>query len=54
MGLEYNTILVLIDKFIKWGYFIAYIKKILAEDLTRVYIKEVFIRYRVLVKIISD
>jgi hypothetical protein len=50
----YNAILVIVDKLIKWGYFIAYIEEILAEDITRIYIKEVFIRYRVLNKIILD
>ena len=40
------------DKLIKWGYFIAYIEKISAEDVARIYIKEVFIRYRVLSKVI--
>jgi hypothetical protein len=29
-------------------------EEILVEDITRIYIKEVFIRYRVLGKIISD
>jgi len=43
-----------VDKLIKWGYFIAYIEEILAENVTRIYIKEVFIRYRALDKIISD
>ena len=38
----------------KWGYFIAYIEEILVEDIARNYIKEVFIRYRVLIKIILD
>ena len=42
------------DKFIKWGYFITYIEEILAEDIVQVYIKEVFLRYRVLNKIILD
>ena len=50
----YNTILVILDKLIKWEYFIAYIEEILAEDIARIYIKEVFIRYRALIKIISD
>jgi hypothetical protein len=50
----YNTILVIVDKLIKWGYFIAYTKEILVEDIARIYIKEVFIRHRVLIKIISD
>jgi len=45
---------VIVDKLIKWGYFIAYIEEILAEDITRIYIKEVFIKYRVLSKIILD
>ena len=50
----YNAILVIVDKLIKQGYFIAYTEEILAEDIARIYIKEVFIRYRVLIKIILD
>ena len=42
------------DKFIKWEYFIACIEEILVEDITRIYIKEVFIRHRVLSKIILN
>ena len=42
------------DKLTKWGYFIAYIEEILAEDVARIYIKEVFIRHKALSKIISD
>ena len=42
------------DKLIKWGYFIAYIEEILAEDITRIYIKEVFIRHGALSKIVLD
>jgi hypothetical protein len=53
-GQIYNAILVIVDKLIKWGYFIAYIEEILVEDITKIYIKEVFIRYRALSKIISD
>ena len=44
----------IVDKLIKWGYFIACIEEILVEDVARIYVKEVFIRYRVLNKIISD
>ena len=51
---EYNSIFIIIDKFTKWGYFIAYIKEILVKDIAQVYIKEVFLRYRVLDKIILD
>ena len=47
-------IFVIVDKFIKWGYFIACIKKILVKDIAQVYIKEVFLKYRVLIKIILD
>ena len=47
-------IFVIINKFIKQGYFIAYIEEILAEDIVQIYIKEIFIRYRVLIKIILD
>jgi len=54
IGQDYNAILVIVNKLIKWGYFIAYIEEILAEDIARIYIKEVFIRYRVLNKIILD
>ena len=32
-GQEYNSIFVIVDKFTKWGYFIAYIKEILIEDI---------------------
>ena len=42
------------DKFIKYRYFIAYTEEVLVEDIARIYIKEVFIRYRVLIKIILD
>ena len=54
IGQVYDVILVIVDKLTKWGYFIACIEKILAEDIARIYIKEVFIRYRVLDKIILD
>ena len=53
-GQEYNSIFIIIDKFTKWGYFIAYIKEILAEDIVQVYIKKVFSRYKVLNKIILN
>ena len=51
---EYDSIFIIIDKFTKWGYFITYIKEILVEDIVQVYVKEVFLRYRVLTKIILD
>jgi len=48
------VILVIVDKLIKWGYFIAYTEEILVEDVARIYIKEVFVRHRALNKIILD
>ncbi len=42
------------DKATKWGYFILYIEEMSAEDLSEVYIKEVFTQHRALVKIILD
>ena len=53
-GQEYNSIFIIVDKFTKWGYFIAYIEEISVKDITQVYIKEVFLKYRVLDKIILD
>ena len=44
----------IIDKFTKQGYCVVYIKEISAEDVVQIYIKEVFVRYGVLIKIISD
>ena len=44
----------IVDKLTKWGYFIACTKEISVEDVARIYIKEVFARYRALNKIISD
>ena len=47
-------IFIIINKFIKQGYFIVYTEEILAEDIAQIYIKEVFIKHRVLVKIILN
>ena len=51
---EYDVILVIMDRLTKWGYFIAYIEEILAEDVARIYIKKVFAWYRLLKKIIFN
>ena len=47
-------VFIIIDKFIKWGYFIIYIEEILVKNIAQIYIKEVFARYKVLDKIILD
>ena len=51
---EYDSIFIIVDKFTKWGYFIAYIEEILIKDIAQVYIKEVFLKHGVLAKIILD
>ena len=47
-------IFIIVNKFTKQEYFVIYTEEILAEDIVQIYIKEVFIKYRVLVKIILD
>ena len=42
------------NKFTKQGYFIACTKEILVKDIAQIYIKEIFVRHRVLIKIILD
>jgi hypothetical protein len=54
IGQEHNSILIIVDKFTKWGYFILYLKSMTLKKLSRIYIKKVFIRHRVLTKIISN
>jgi len=43
-----------VDRITKWGYFILYIEEILAENIARIYIKEIFLQHRLLEKIILD
>ena len=47
-------IFIIIDKFTKQRYFIVYIKEISVKGVVQVYIKEVFIKYKALDKIISN
>ena len=53
-GQKHNTIFIIINKFTKWGYFIIYTEEILVENIAQIYIKEVFAKYKVLIKIILD
>ena len=53
-GQKYNSIFIIMDKFTKQGHFITYIEEILVEDIVQVYIKEVFLKHKVLTKIILD
>jgi len=43
-----------VDRITKWSYFILYIEKILAEDVAKIYIKEIFLWHRLQKKIILD
>ena len=47
-------IFLIIDKFTKQGYFITYTEEISVEDIAQIYIKEVFIKYRIPAKIILN
>ena len=38
-GQEHDIIFIIINKFTKWGYFIAYTEEILVEDIAQIYIK---------------
>ena len=47
-------IFIIINKFTKQEYFIIYTKEILVEDIAQIYIKKIFIKYKVPAKIILD
>ena len=47
-------IFIIVNKFTKQEYFIIYIEEILAENIVQIYIKEIFIRHKVLTKIILN
>ena len=44
----------IVNKFTKWGYFVAYTEEILAKNIAQIYIKEIFVRYGALIKIILN
>jgi len=46
--------LVIVNKLIKWGHFITCTEEILAENITQIYVKEVFAQHRSLEKIILN
>jgi hypothetical protein len=54
IGQEHDSILIVVNKFTKWGYFIPYLKSITLKELLKIYIKEVFIKHKVLTKIIFN
>jgi hypothetical protein len=50
----FDSILVVIDRFTKYGYFISYKESLLAEELAYAFNKHIIGNYRILKKIISD
>jgi hypothetical protein len=51
---EYNLILMIIDRLIKYGYFILYLKESSIEDLTYIFMKYIIVNHEILEEIISD
>ena len=53
-GQKHDIIFIIVNKFTKWGYFIIYTEEILVEDIAQIYIKKIFVKYKILAKIILD
>jgi hypothetical protein len=51
---EYDSILVIIDRLIKYTYIILYLEASIAEDLAYAFLKVVVANYNTLEKMISD
>jgi hypothetical protein len=54
IGVTYNLILVVINRLIKYAYFISYKKGLTAEELVYTFNRNVIINYRILEEIISN
>jgi hypothetical protein len=52
--IEYDSILVIMDRLIKYTYIILYLKANTAEDLAYIFLRVVITNYNALEKIISD
>jgi hypothetical protein len=53
-GVVFDSILVIIDRLTKYGYFILYKESLLAEKLVYIFNKYIIGNYKILKKIISD
>jgi hypothetical protein len=51
---EYDLILVMTDRLIKYKYFILYLKGFIVENLIYIFMKHVIVNYKILKEIISD
>jgi hypothetical protein len=54
IGVVFDSILVIIDRFTKYGYFILYKESLLAEELVYAFNKHIIGNYGISKKIISD
>jgi hypothetical protein len=54
IGVEYNSILVIIDKLTKYTYIILYLKANIVEDLAYIFLRIIITNYNALEKMISD
>jgi hypothetical protein len=54
IGIEYNSILVITDRLIKYTYIILYLEANIAEDLVYAFLRVVVVNYSALEEIISD
>ena len=54
IGQKYDAILVIVNKFTKWGYFIGCMEEISTEDLAEIYVKYVFTQHSIPEKIILN
>ena len=52
--MEYNAILVIVDRLTKYAYFIPYKEALTAEDLAYTFIKTIVSKYSLPEEIISD
>jgi hypothetical protein len=54
IGVEYNSILVIMDKLIKYTYFIFYLKASIVEDLVYMFLRVILANHSVPEEIISN
>ncbi len=54
INISYNSILVIINRLIKYAYFINYIKVLNTEDLIYIFLRIIFANHDILAEIISD
>ena len=53
-GIEYDSIMVVVERLIKWAYFILFLRIATAIDLAYVFMDKVFARHGMLKEIILD